>query len=56
MLYPNMEDYEGPTGLAPPAAYLYKPWDIRQIKDNPKPIHHICVTGYYYSLTMSVDS
>ena len=33
-LYPNVEDYEGPIGLSPPTAYLYKSWDIRQTKDN----------------------
>ena len=33
-LYPNMEDYEGPIGVSPPTAYLCKPWDIRQTKDN----------------------
>ena len=27
-----MEGYKGPTGLSPPAAYLYKSWDIRQMK------------------------
>ena len=32
MLYLNMEDYDGPTGLSPLAAYLYKVWDIRQTK------------------------
>jgi hypothetical protein len=26
-LYPNMDDYGGRTGLSPPVAYLYKPWD-----------------------------
>jgi hypothetical protein len=31
-LYPNVEDYKGPTGLSPPAAYLNKPWDIWQMK------------------------
>ena len=31
-LYPNVEDYKGPIGLSPPTAYLYKPWDIRQMK------------------------
>ena len=25
-LYPSMEDYEGRTGLSPPAAYLCRPW------------------------------
>ena len=33
-LYLNVEDYEGPIGLSPPIAYLYKSWDVRQTKDN----------------------
>ena len=31
-LYPNVEDYEGRHHLRPTSN---KPWDIRQMKDNP---------------------
>jgi len=31
-----MKDYEGPIGLSPHVAYLYKLWDIRQTNTTRK--------------------
>jgi hypothetical protein len=45
---PNVGDYEGQTGLSPPAAYPDKPWGRVATKGNFKPRHHVYTIYHYF--------
>ena len=55
-LYPNVEHYWAPTGLSPPADYLYKLWDRVAFNYGYQPRHHACANKHHSSLAQGHSS
>jgi hypothetical protein len=43
-----MRDYEGRTGLSPPAAYPDRPWERVANKHDFTPRHHVYAIDHYF--------